>query len=112
MALSKYYKKWDILVVNLDPVKGREINKIRPCLVISPNVMNKHLDTLIIAPLTTSQINYPSRLRTNFKGKPGEICFDHIKSIDKSRVIQIEGTLENNLRKPANELLRIMFSEL
>ena len=112
MALHKYYKKWDIVLVNLDPVKGREINKTRPCLVISPNVMNKHLETLLVAPLTTSQKNYPSRLRTNFKGKPGEICFDHIKSIDKTRIIKTEGTLDDNLRKPVNELLRILFSEL
>jgi len=111
MASSKHYKKWDIVLVNLDPVKGREISKTRPCLVISPNVMNKHLDTLIVAPLTSSEKNYPSRLRTNFKGRTGEICFDHIKSIDKGRIVQVQGTLDNNLRKPANELLREMFSE-
>ena len=111
MVLNKYFKKWDIVLVNLDPVKGKEINKTRPCLVISPNVMNKRLQTLIVAPLTSSEKNYPSRLRTNFKGRPGEICFDHIKSIDKGRVIQVQGTLENNLRKPVNELLREMFSE-
>ena len=112
MALHKYYKKWDIVLVDLNPVRGREISKVRPCLVISPNAMNKHLGTLIVAPLTTSQKNYPTRLRTNFRGKPGEICFDHIKSIDKSRIIQIEGTLDVRLRMPANELLMTMFSEL
>jgi len=112
MALHKNYKKWDIILVNLDPVKGREISKTRPCLIISPNVMNKHLDTLLVAPLTSALKNYPSRLRTNFKGKPGEICFDHIKSIDKSRIIKVEGSLDNYLRKPVNELLQIMFSEL
>ena len=111
MALNKHYKKWDIVLVNLDPVKGKEINKTRPCLVVSPNVMNKHLHTLIVAPLTSSERNYPSRLRTKFKGRPGEICFDHIKSIDKERIVQVLGNLDNNLRKPANELLREMFSE-
>jgi mRNA interferase MazF len=111
MALNKQFKKWDIVLVNLDPVIGKEISKTRPCLIISPNVMNKYLHTLIVAPLTSSQKNYPSRLRTNFKGRPGEICFDHIKSIDKSRIVQVLGSLENNLRKPANELLKEMFSE-
>ena len=110
--MHKNYKKWDIILVNLDPVKGREISKTRPCLIIYPNVMNKHLDTLLVAPLTSALKNYPSRLRTNFKGKPGEICFDHIKSIDKSRIINVEGSLDNYLRKPVNELLQIMFSEL
>ena len=100
--MHKNYKKWDIILVNLDPVKGREISKTRPCLIISPNVMNKHLDTLLVAPLTSALKNYPSRLRTNFKGKPGEICFDHIKSIDKSRIIKVEGSLDNYLRKPVN----------
>ncbi len=111
MALNKYYKKWEIVLVNLDPVKGKEINKTRPCLIVSPNVMNKHLHTLIVAPLTSSEKNYPSRLRTNFKGRPGEICFDHMKSIDKERIVQVLGNLENSLRKPVNELLREMFSE-
>ena len=111
MASNKQYKKWDVVLVNLDPVKGKEISKTRPCLVISPNVMNKHLQTLIVAPLTSSEKNYPSRLRTNFKGRPGEICFDHLKSIDKERIINVQGTLEYSLRKPVNELLREMFSE-
>ena len=111
MALSKNCKKWDIVLVNLDPVVGKEISKTRPCLVISPNAMNKYLNTVIVVPLTSSEKNYPSRLRTNFKGRSGEICFDHLKSIDKVRIIQPLGILENNLRKPANELLREMFSE-
>jgi mRNA interferase MazF len=111
MALNKQYKKWDVVLVNLDPVKGTEISKIRPCVVISPNVMNKYLQTVIVAPLTSSAKNYPSRLKTIFKGRPGEICFDHLKSIDKGRIVQTLGTLEINFRKPANELLKEMFSE-
>jgi mRNA interferase MazF len=73
--------------------------------------MNRHLHTLIVAPLTSSEKNYPSRLRTNFKGRPGEICFDHLKSVDKQRIVKVQGTLEHGLRKPVNELLREMFSE-
>ena len=99
------------MLVDLDPVKGKEISKTRPCLIVSPNVMNKYLHTIIVAPLTRSERKYPSRLRTNFKGKPGEICFDHLKSIDKERIVKTEGVLENSLRKPVNELLREMFSE-
>jgi len=111
MALSKYYKKWDVVLVNLDPVKGKEIRKTRPCLIVSPNVMNKHLHTVIIAPMTSTEKKYPSRLSTNFKGRAGEICFDHLKSIDKERIIQVQGTLDTKLRKAVNELLREMFSE-
>ena len=109
--MNKPYKKWEIVLVNLDPVLGKEISKTHPWVIISPNVMNKHLHTLIVAPLTSTEKYYPSRLRTNFKGKPGEICFDHLKSIDRERIVHVLGSLEKNLRKPANELLREMFSE-
>jgi mRNA interferase MazF len=111
MALNKQIRKWDILLVDLEPVRGSEINKIRPCLVVSPNVMNQFLQTLIVAPLTTSEKNYPTRIRTNFKGRPGEICLDYLKSIDKGRMIKTEGTLPHHLRKTVNELLREMFNE-
>ena len=87
------------------------MSKIRPCLVISPNVMNKFLHTLLVAPLTSSEKNYPSRLRIKFKDRAGEICFDHIKSIDKERIVKIEGSLDKNFRNSANELLRELFSE-
>ena len=111
MASIKHYKKWDIVLVNLDPVVGREISKTRPCLVISPNIMNKYLDTAIVAPFTSTQKNYPSRITTNFKGRSGEICFDHMKSIDKNRIVKHLGVLDVNIRKHTNELLREMFSE-
>ena len=62
MDFKQKFKKWDIVLVDLEPVKGGEINKVRPCLVISPNIMNFYLQTIIVAPLTTSEKNYPSRL--------------------------------------------------
>ena len=112
MALNKNYRKWDVVLVILDPVIGKEISKTRPCLIISPNVMNKYLQTIIVAPLTSSEKNYPSRLRVLFNNKHGEVCFDHLKSIDKNRVLDILGTLDIKYRAQVNELLRQMFSEL
>lgn len=111
MALSNY-KKWDVVLVNLNPVKGSEISKTRPCLIISPNAANKHLKTVIVAPLTSVTRNIPTRFETNFNNKQGEICFDQMKAIDKSRIIKILGTLDNSERVPVNILLANMFSEL
>src|SRR3954447_14202315 len=73
------FKKWEIVLVDLNPVKGKEISKVRPCLIISPTVANKHLDTVIVAPLTSTIRNIPTRLPSNFDGKPGEICFDRLR---------------------------------
>ncbi len=106
------YKKWQIVLVDLNPVKGKEISKIRPCLIISPNAANNHLQTVIVAPLTSTIRHIPTRLLSNFDGKPGEICFDQMRAIDKNRIIKILGTLDNNEKKQVNTLLINMFSEL
>ena len=111
MALNNC-KKWDVVLVDLNPVRGSEIKKTRPCLIISPNAANKHLKTVIVAPLTSVIRHIPTRLVTNFNGKTGEICFDQIKAIDKSRITKVLGTLDNSERLPANVLLANMFSEL
>ncbi len=111
MALSKF-KKWEVVLVNLNPVKGSEISKTRPCLIISPNVANKHLTTVIIAPLTSVIRNIPTRLLSDFNEMPGEICFDQMKAIDKSRIIKLLGVLADGERKSVNALLANMFSEL
>ena len=99
-------------MVDLNPVKGAEINKIRPCLIISPSVANKNLLTVIVAPLTSTIRNIPTRLKTNFNNKPGEICFDQIKAIDKSRIVKFLGNLDPVERSSVNALLNNMFSEL
>lgn len=111
MALSNY-KKWLVVLVDLNPVKGKEISKIRPCLIISPNAANKHLQTVIVAPLTSTVRQIPTRLFSKFEGKPGEICFDQMRAVDKSRIIRILGTLDISERKAVNQLLQNMFSEL
>jgi mRNA interferase MazF len=111
LLLMKMYKKWDVVLVNLDPTKGSEIAKTRPCLVVSPNVVNTALNTLIIIPFTSASKTYPTRLFTTHNGIPGSLAFDQIKTIDKTRVIKKEGELERKLRPAANSILQIMFSE-
>jgi len=109
---SKTYKKWDIILVDLNPTKGSEIAKVRPCLIVSPNDVNKYMRTIVIVPLTSTIRNFPFRLQTIHKKKHGELCFDHIKSIDKSRIIKKNGELDKKLRNNVNALLVEFFGEL
>ena len=81
-------KQYQIVLVNLDPTKGSEIKKTRPCLVISPNEMNKYLRTVVIAPMTTEERSYPTRIKINYNKKKGAAAIDQIRTIDKSRIIK------------------------
>ena len=85
--------QYQIVLVNLDPTVGSEIKKTRPCVVISPNEMNKYLRTIVIAPMTTSSKNYPSRVEIKHNNKIGWIVLDQIRTIDKQRIIKELGRL-------------------
>ena len=109
--MSKPYKKWEIVLVDLNPTKGTEIAKIRPCLIVSPNAVNAALGIVIIIPFTSTIKNYPTRLHTNHKGKIGALAFDQIKTIDKGRILKKDGELDKNQREAVNTLLQVLFSE-
>lgn len=79
-------KQYSIYWIDLDPTKGSEVNKTRPCVVISPDEMNQFIKTVLIAPLTHTHKNYPSRVMCNVKGNSGSIMLDQIRSIDKLRI--------------------------
>ena len=81
-------KQYQIILVNLDPTVGSEIKKTRPCVVISPNEMNKYLRTIVIAPMTTSSKNYPTRVKIKHDNKIGWIILDQIRTIDKQRILK------------------------
>ena len=85
--------QYQIVLVNLDPTVGSEIKKTRPCVVISPNEMNKYLRTIVIAPMTTSSKNYPTRIEVKHNSKIGWIVLDQIRTIDKQRIIKELGRL-------------------
>lgn len=85
--------QYQIILVNLDPTVGSEIKKTRPCVVISPNEMNKFLNTVVIAPMTTSSKNYPTRMEITHDNKIGWIVLDQIRTIDKQRIIKDLGRL-------------------
>jgi mRNA interferase MazF len=110
MALM-IYKKWDIVLVNLNPTKGSEISKVGPCLIVSPNSVNTYMNTIVVVPFTSKPKGYPFRIATNHNNTIGELCFDHIKSIDKSRIVKTDGTITKSLRMSINNLLFEFFNE-
>ena len=101
MEISQY----QIILVNLDPILGSEIKKTRPCIVISPNEMNLFLNTVVIAPMTTSSKNYPTRIEVKHDSKIGWIVLDQIRTIDKQRIIKDLGRLT---KSEINELKSVL----
>jgi mRNA interferase MazF len=97
--------QYQIILVNLDPTIGSEIKKTRPCVVISPNEMNKFLNTVVIAPMTTSSKNYPTRIEVRHDSKIGWVVLDQIRTIDKQRIIKDLGNLT---KSEINELKSVL----
>ncbi|MCE9498955.1 MAG: type II toxin-antitoxin system PemK/MazF family toxin [Leptospira sp.] len=91
MVISQY----DVFLINLDPTIGREIKKSRPCVVISPNEMNRFIGTVIIAPLTTKSKSYPTRAELSFQNKKGWVILDQIRTVDKSRLVKKLGKIDS-----------------
>lgn len=84
-------KQYDIYIVNLDPTVGSEVQKTRPCLIISPDEMNDHLHTVQVAPLTSTTREYPWRVPIKFQGKNGMVALDQIRTVDKARLVRKVG---------------------
>jgi mRNA interferase MazF len=82
-------KQYDIILINLAPTIGSEMKKTRPCVIISPNEMNKYLQTIVIAPITSSSKPYPTRVEINLKKTKGWIVLDQIRSLDRQRITKI-----------------------
>lgn len=101
--------RFDIFVVSLDPTKESEIKKTRPCVVISPDEMNRNIRTVIIAPMTSSIRKYPSRVVIEFQGKKGQVVLDQIRTVDKSRLIKKIGKLKKSTSEKVISILQEMF---
>ncbi len=86
-------KRFDVFLINLDPTLGSEIKKARPCLVISPDEMNRFIRTVIVAPMTTKGPSYPTRIPCRFQGKRGQIVLDQIRTVDKARLVRKLGRI-------------------
>ncbi len=103
--------RFDVYLVNLDPAIGKEIKKTRPCVVISPDEMNRHISTVIIAPVTTKGKNYPTRVTCKFEGKSGQVVLDQIRTVDKARLTRKLGKLNRQTQNSVLNILNEMFSE-
>jgi len=102
-------KQYQIILVNLDPTIGSEIRKTRPCVVISPDEMNNHLRTVVIAPMTTRSKNYPTRVEIKHDSKIGWIVLDQIRTIDKQRILKDLGKLSRPEIKEVKAILKEAF---
>jgi mRNA interferase MazF len=104
-------KRFDVFVVNLDPTVGSEIRKTRPCLVLSPDEMNRHIGTVIVGPMTTQARSYPTRVPCRFQGKEGQVVLDQIRTIDKARLVKRIGRVSPSTQKAVLAVLAEMFAE-
>lgn len=111
MAVVKYPQQFAIYLISLDPTVGAEIQKTRPCVIISPDEMNKYLNTVIIAPMTTVIRNYPTRINLIFDNKDGQIVLDQIRTVDKNRLIKKIGDLDQNIGNQVLDLLIKIFAK-
>jgi len=87
-------QRFDVWLVVLDPTVGSEIQKTRPCLVVSPDEMNAHIATVIIAPMTSKGRDYPTRIPCAFQGKSGQVVLDQLRTVDKTRLVTRLGKLD------------------
>jgi len=99
----------EVWLIALDPSKGSEIKKTRPCLVISPDEMNEPLQTVVVAPMTTTQRKYPTRVNLTFRGKAGQVALDQLRAVDRQRLIRRLGTVSSRTAREVSSLLLEMF---
>jgi len=103
-------KRFDVYLVSLDPTVGAEIQKTRPCLIISPDEMNAYIQTAIIAPMTTKARNYPTHVSCRFEGKDAHIVLDQLRTVDKSRLIKRLGRISPATQKRVLSMLAELFA--
>ena len=103
--------RFDVFLISLDPTLGSELRKTRPCLIISPDEMNDHIRTVIVAPMTTKGRPYPSRVSCRFQGKRGQVVLDQIRTVDKTRLVRRLGTISAGVQRTVLDALQEMFAK-
>lgn len=104
-------KRFEVYLINLDPTIGSEIKKTRPCLIVSPDEMNRHIATVIIAPMTTKSRSYPTRVSCKFEGKPGQVVLDQLRTVDKKRLVKKLGRIDKKTQQSVLSILAEIFAE-
>ena len=107
MVISRF----DVHQIRLDPTLGHEIRKTRPCVVVSPDEMNRHIGTVLVAPMTTKGKPYPTRVPVRFAQKEGMVVLDQLRTVDKERLVRRLGRLDDNASRKVLEVLREMFAD-
>jgi len=102
--------RFDVYLVNLDPTIGSEIQKTRPCVVVSPDDMNHWIATVIVAPMTTAERPYPTRVPVEFAGKTGQIVLDQLRTVDRARLVRRLGRLAPPTQQATLSVLAEMFA--
>ncbi|MFC1815589.1 type II toxin-antitoxin system PemK/MazF family toxin [Thermodesulfobacteriota bacterium] len=108
--MAMVVNRFDVYLTNLDPTVGSEIQKTRPCLIISPDEMNRHIRTVIVVPMTTTGQDYPTRVKCKFKKSAGQNVIDQIRTIDKTRLIKKLGTIEPETQLKVISVLQRLFA--
>jgi len=109
-VIAAQIRRGDVFLVNLDPTQGGEIQKTRPCLIVSPDELNAHLRTFVVAPLTTGGHHYPFRVPCRFKGRDGFVVLDQIRTVDRERLTRRLGKLPPPTLGRALSILQEMFA--
>jgi mRNA interferase MazF len=104
-------RRFDVWLINLDPIIGSEIRKTRPCLVVSPDEMNRYIATVIVAPMTTKGRSCPTRVPCRFQGKVGQIVLDQLRTADKARLVTRLGQIGAQAQQATLAVLAAMFAE-
>jgi mRNA interferase MazF len=110
MVTDDHVSRGDIYLVELNPTRGSELRKTRPCVVVSPDELNAHLRTFIVAPLTTGGHPYPFRVHCRFEGKDGHVVADQLKTVDRDRLVKRLGRLSETTLNELLGVLQAMFA--
>lgn len=102
--------RFEVYLVRLDPTEGHEMRKTRPCMVISPDESNRHIATVLVAPMTSKGQPYPTRVPVPFRGKTGQIALDQIRAVDKDRLLRRLGAIDTASAQKVLQVLAEMFA--
>ncbi len=108
MVMETAIKQYDVFLISPDPAIGHEIKKLSPCVVVSPDEMNEHISTVIIAPMTTKSHSYPTRVTVKFMGKDGYVVLDQIRTVDKKRLVKKLGKINQNTINNVKSIIKEM----
>jgi len=108
-VVAREPQRFDVYLVPLDPARGHEMQKTRPCVVVSPAQLNRYLRTVLIAPLTSIPRKYPFRVTSGFGGRPGQVALDQIRCVDRSRLVKFLGHLDARVQVEVADTLTAIF---